>query len=40
MPNTREKLDAALRRIFGEIVPFNERYPYLKEWDYTKPSRR
>lgn len=36
----QEKLDAALRRIFGEIVPFNERYPYLKEWDYTKPSRR
>ena len=36
----QEKLDAALRRIFGEIEPFNKRYPYLKEWDYNKPSRR
>ena len=36
----QEKLDAALRQIFGEIEPFNKRYPYLKEWDYNKPSRR
>lgn len=36
----QEKLDAALRQIFGEIDPFNKRYPYLKEWDYNKPSRR
>jgi hypothetical protein len=36
----QEKLDAALRRIFGEIEPFSKRYPYLKEWNYNKPSRR
>lgn len=36
----QEKLDAALRQIFGEIEPFSKRYPYLKEWDYNKPSRR
>ena len=35
----QEKLDAALRQIFGEIEPFNKRYPFLKEWDYNKPSR-
>ena len=32
----QEKLDAALRSIFGEIEPFNERYPYQKEWNYNK----
>lgn len=35
----QEKLDSALKRIFGEIQPFNERYPYLKEWDYNKTGR-
>lgn len=35
----QEKLDAALRQILGEIEPFNKRYPFLKEWDYNKPSR-
>lgn len=36
----QEKMDAALRRIFGEIEPFKKRYPYLKEWNYNKPIRR
>ena len=35
----QEKLDDALRRIFGEIQPFKERYPYLKEWNYNKPMK-
>ena len=36
----QEKLDAALREIFGEIEPFNERYPYMKEWNYFKKSKK
>lgn len=36
----QEKLDSALRRIFGEIDPFNVRYPYLKEWNYNKPCKK
>jgi hypothetical protein len=36
----QEKLDALLRQIFGEIDPFNKRYPLIKEWNYNKPSRR
>ena len=36
----QEKLDARLKEIFGEIVPFEERYPYLKSWDYSKPIKR
>ena len=36
----QEKLDDGLRRIFGEIVSFRERYPYLKEWDYSKPMKK
>lgn len=35
----QEKLDAALRGIFGEIDPFNKRYPYLKGWNYNKPMK-
>lgn len=34
----QEKMDAELKRIFGEIAPFNERYPYMKEWNYNKKS--
>jgi len=34
-----EKLDTALRDIFGEIVPFKERYPYLKSQRYDKPYK-
>lgn len=36
----QEKLDAALREIFGIINPFNERYPYQKEWNYNKPCKK
>jgi hypothetical protein len=36
----QEKLDAALRGIFGDIQPFKERYPYLKEWNYNKPLKK
>ena len=36
----QEKLDAELRSIFGEIAPFNERYPYQKEWNYNKPMKK
>ena len=35
----QEKLDAALRGIFGEVDPFKVRYPYLKDWDYNKKLR-
>ena len=35
----QEKLDAALRGIFGEIEPFKKRYPYLKGWNYNKPMK-
>lgn len=33
----QEKLDANLREIFGEIEPFQKRYPLLRVWDYNKP---
>jgi len=36
----QEKLDARLGEIFGEIEPFNVRYPFMKEWNYNKPSRK
>lgn len=36
----QEKLDDGLRKIFGEIVPFRERYPYLKDWDYNKATKK
>lgn len=36
----QEKLDAALRGIFGIIEPFNNRYPYQKEWNYNKPCKK
>lgn len=36
----QEKLDAALRNIFGEIEPFNKRYPFMKEWNYNKPCKK
>lgn len=35
----QEQIDAALKRIFGEIDPFNVRYPHLRETDYTKPFK-
>ena len=36
----QEKMDAALREIFGEVEPFNVRYPFMKEWNYFKPSKK
>lgn len=36
----QEKLDGALREIFGIIEPFNKRYPYQKEWNYKKPCKK
>ena len=36
----QEKLDGALKRIFGEIDPFKVRYPHLKSWDYNKPCKK
>ena len=36
----QEKLDVALREIFGEIEPFQKRYPLMKKWNYNKPYRK
>lgn len=37
----QEKLDAALRNIFGaDFAPFKERYPHQKEWNYNKPCKK
>lgn len=37
----QEKIDAALRDIFGDkVIPFRERYPYLRECRYDKPHRK
>lgn len=36
----QEQIDRRLRRIFGDIVPFRERYPYLKDWNYNKPLKK
>lgn len=36
----QEELDGELKAIFGDdLVPFRERYPYCKEWDYNKPHK-
>lgn len=35
----QEKIDAQLRKIFGEIEPFKNRYPYIKEWNYNKAKK-
>ena len=33
-------LDALLREIWGdELCPFDQRYPYLKKPDYSKPNK-
>ena len=36
----QEKLDDALREIFGNIEPFKKRYPLCKEWNYNKRSKK
>lgn len=35
----QEKLDDALREIFGKVDPFRERYPLCREWNYNKPMK-
>lgn len=35
----QEKIDDSLKKIFGNIVPFRERYPFQKEWNYNKPLK-
>lgn len=36
----QEKLDAALREIFGDIEPFQKRYPLTKVWNYNRPCKK
>lgn len=36
----QEKLDDALRQIFGQIDSFQTRYPLTKQWNYNKPSKK
>ena len=36
----QEKLDDALREIFGEIDCFQSRYQLMKKWNYNKPSKK
>lgn len=36
----QEELDAALREIYGDdLVPFGERYPWVKKFGYLKPQK-
>lgn len=36
----QEQLDGQLREVWGaELSPFRERYPYLKDADYSKPHK-
>lgn len=36
----RHKLDEELRAIFGDdVVEFKDRYPYQKDWDYSKGGK-
>jgi hypothetical protein len=35
----QEKLDANLKEIFGEIDPFQKRYPLCRQWNYMKPYK-
>lgn len=38
--NRQEELDGVLREVWGEdLVPFYERYPYLKKIGYDKPQK-
>lgn len=37
---TQEKLDEALREIWGEdLEPFDQRYPTIKQYGYDKPRK-
>lgn len=36
----QEEMDALLREVWGdELQTFYERYPYLKQFDYSKPPK-
>lgn len=36
----QEEMDRKLREIYkDDLVPFNERYPYLKKYGYDKPRK-
>ena len=35
----QEKLDGMLKEIFGDIEPFNDRYPHQKTWNYNKAMK-
>lgn len=36
----QEEMDRKLREIYGDdLVPFRERYPYLKDFKYDKPKK-
>lgn len=36
----RTELDGALKEVFGEdTVPFEQRYPYAKDFNYLKPQK-
>ena len=38
--NRQEELDGVLKEVWGEdLVPFYERYPYLKKIGYDKPQK-
>lgn len=36
----QEQLDKNLREIFGEIEPFQKRYPLCRVWNYNKPWKK
>ena len=39
--HVQEELDGVLKEVWGdELVPFYERYPYLKKFDYTKGKKQ
>ena len=36
----QEEMDRKLREVYGDdLVPFKERYPYLKQINYDKPKK-
>lgn len=36
----QEEMDRKLREVYGDdLVPFKERYPYLKQFSYDKPKK-
>lgn len=36
----QEEMDAVLKEIYGEeLVPFQQRYPHIKQYGYLKPQK-